>query len=277
MANCSWSQPPKSPAEKAAPDSPPPKKELESPSADTPTKQPSPAQTKPRVVEYAEGVRIDWSIPAVVLEAMVILREGALELFACRPGIREHESILAVRGKAIDIFNAVGLIGVKPGHPIRYDLEERKVIPPAGERVIIEIIYQHGHDQKTVSIESWLRDVETKDVPDPQKWLFTGSFEIDDHARLAAEYEGTIISVVDFDTALFGPADLHSADNEALWIEAFTERIPPRGTSCLIRIKPAASRSKTSSKGIDIDKENEKKNPPKVEPAAAQNHNTPHD
>ena len=34
-----------------------------------------------RVTNFADGVRIDWSTPAVEVAAEVVLREGSLELF----------------------------------------------------------------------------------------------------------------------------------------------------------------------------------------------------
>lgn len=305
LALCAWSQPTaEEPPSEATTQTgsprqePPPKYQKESPLPDRSSNDTSGDKSKPRVADFAEGVRIDWSAPAVELESMVVLREGPLELFACRPGIREHESILAVRAKSIDIYNAIGLIGVKPGHPVRYDLEKQKVIPPTGEQLSIDIRYKDDpieNDaiekdaiekdaiekvEKTVPLEFWMRDVKTGKQPDPQKWIFTGSIKIEDDAKLAAEYEGTIICVVDFDTALIGPADIHSADNEALWIEAFTDRIPPRGTRCSILIKPAAPNSAGAPTEQPRPVENTgevTKEHPRVEPEATPNHNAQHD
>jgi len=39
----------------------------------------------------------------VVVDSRVVLREGALEFFACRPG-KEHESILRLEAPATHIY-----------------------------------------------------------------------------------------------------------------------------------------------------------------------------
>src|ERR1043166_8218583 len=49
-----------------------------------------PAASRP----FQPGVRIDWEQKAVEIDARVVLREGPLELFACSPQTKEHESIL---------------------------------------------------------------------------------------------------------------------------------------------------------------------------------------
>ena len=67
------------------------------------------------------------------------------------------------------------------------------------------------------------------------KWVFAGSKTLAD-GRFGADLEGTIACVVDFETALIAIADLHSADNELLWLEANTEAIPPMGTKVVLTI-----------------------------------------
>ena len=75
---------------------------------------------------YAPGVRIDWTRGVIELDARVVLREGLLELFACSPRTREHESIFVVPAQPRRIYEALGLIGMEPGSPVRYDPERDK-------------------------------------------------------------------------------------------------------------------------------------------------------
>ena len=51
--------------------------------------------------------------------------------------------------------------------------------------------------------------------------------------------DGTIVAVVDFDTALIAPASLHTSSNEHLWLVANTSAIPPLGTRCTLLLKAA--------------------------------------
>ncbi|UCE61208.1 MAG: hypothetical protein JSU63_05560, partial [Phycisphaerales bacterium] len=70
---------------------------------------PEEATSQPR--QFAPGVKIDWQRRVVEVDASVVLREGPLELLACSPQTREHESILAVRARPLHIYQAMGLIG----------------------------------------------------------------------------------------------------------------------------------------------------------------------
>lgn len=60
-----------------------------------------------------------------------------------------------------------------------------------------------------------------------------------EEGRFGADVEGTVVCVVDFDTALIGVGGLHSADDEQLWLRANPKTIPPRGTKCRLIIAAA--------------------------------------
>ena len=92
------------------------------------------------------------------------------------------------------------------------------------------------HDD-TMPIERWLQTSDGDPVDDIH-WVFAGSRILDDN-RLGAEADGTIICVVDFDTALIAVGQLHSASNDALWLMANPKTIPPVGTPCSLIIRLA--------------------------------------
>ena len=101
-------------------------------SAAPPSSQPGAASG--RVVDFAPGVRINWQRPQVELAARIALREGPLELFACSPHTREHESVLAVEARPWHIYQALGLIGLRPGQPVTYDEQNDRWLPADGDR-----------------------------------------------------------------------------------------------------------------------------------------------
>lgn|GEM_PF-686600 len=199
---------------------------------------PSTGEREPRRVRFATGVLIDWSVPLVEMEAIVVLRQGALELFACSPQTREHESILCVRARPRDVFHAMGLIGLESGNPIRYDAEKNVWHPPAGAKLSLRVEYQAEGKTHIVPASEWLVDVETKKTPKSLEWIFSGSRTFGS-GRFGADADGTVVCVVDFDTALIAAAGLHSAENESLWLVARTDRIPPVGTPCKLLISAA--------------------------------------
>jgi hypothetical protein len=189
-------------------------------------------------VDYAPGVRIDWQRMQIELEGRIVLREGLLELFACSPRTREHESIVAVQARPLRIYQAMGLIGLAPGRPVTYDEANDRFLPASGDRLVIEVRYRTPNGSRTINIWDWMIDAKTGKPPQAREWLFCGSRKFPDDV-FGADIDGTVVSVVDFDTTLIGLAESHSSDNALLWLAADTDKIPPLGTPCTLIIRAA--------------------------------------
>lgn len=187
---------------------------------------------------FAPGVHIDWKHKTVEVDAKVVLREGPLELLMCTVGSKEHESILATTARPRDIFQALGLVGFDPGTPVRWDESGKKLLPPEGHK--LDITVRCREDSKEVShiLQRWLMTADEKPVEDELSWVFSGSRKMEE-GRFGADVEGTVVCVVDFDTALISVGGLHSADDEQLWLRANPKTIPPRGTKCRLIIAAA--------------------------------------
>lgn len=199
----------------------------------------TPAKSAEGVRPFAEGVRIDWPNLTVEVDAEVVLREGPLELFACSPRTKEHESILRVPARPTHIYQALGLIGLVPGRPVRFDEERDRWEPPTGDGLDIRVRYKDDHGRVRIEApETWLSTTGPRAAPLQLPWVFAGSYTLPD-GRFAADIEGTLVCLVDFEAALIATAALHSADNEQLWLSANTEKIPPRGTKCTLLIRSA--------------------------------------
>lgn len=202
---------------------------------------------QPNIKKFAPGVRIDWTHRTVEVDAKIVLRKGSLELLACSPQTREHESILVVTAKPLHIFQALGLIGAQPGSPMRYDIKQDRWIPPTGDELEIFLRYHNDQIEYTVEAKQWLLDTNKKKEPPSLKWVFAGSKTLPS-GRFMADIEGTIISVVDFESAVISLDALHSADNEMLWLRANTQAIPPINTPCTILF----STKKDTSHQLDV-------------------------
>jgi hypothetical protein len=172
----------------------------------------------------------------VEVAGRVVLREGLLELFACSPHTREHESIVAVEARPWHVFQALGLLGLEPGRPVSYDQGSSGWLPAAGHPVVIEVRYAIDGREQTVSVWDWMKDARTDAPLTPREWVFCGS-RVFPGEVFGADVEGTVVCVVDFDTALMGLPELHSADNSLLWVAARTGRIPAEGTACTLLIR----------------------------------------
>lgn len=91
------------------------------------SKQPVPLNAQGTVLIDVPGKRL-------LLKSKVCLREGVLEMFACRKQSKEHESVVAIDSEAFVIHTGLLALGAKVGSPVRFQPEYE---PPKGTRVRI--------------------------------------------------------------------------------------------------------------------------------------------
>jgi hypothetical protein len=192
------------------------------------------AQSRP----FGPDITIDWDEPAVRVRAKVVLREGPLELFACSPQTREHESILTVMARPLHIFQAMGLIGLESGSPPSY-IEKRDQWQQAhGEPLDLRVEWRDGEKTRSVKPGEWMIEKRTGKAPEKLEWVFSGSI-VREKGHFGADSDGTVVCVVDFDSALISLPTGHSADDAELWLSANPESIPALGTPCTLIVRSA--------------------------------------
>jgi len=202
-----------------------------SPPATAPT-----ARSAPTIVTYQPGVRIDWTRRQVEIDAKVILRQGAIELFACSPRTREHESIVCIQARPLHVYQAMGLVGLVPGHPTQFDIQTERIQPATGESIEIQIRHTVNDAIQTEPIENWLRHANTRRPLERLDWVFAGSLPAEG-GGMTADLEGTVIALVDFSSALIALPQHHTDSNDALWLEPNTQAIPALGTPCTLLVR----------------------------------------
>ncbi len=196
----------------------------------------------PRAVDFMPGIRIDYRVPQVEVEARVVLRQGPLELFAyCKaPVPKEHETILVIDGPAEAVYQALGLIGLTPGMPVRYSPETQTVLPATGDPVDVFVRTSRDGRRVEASACDWMLDAGTGEPMERTHWVFAGSRRLESGA-FGANVEGTLVTVVDFDSAVLALAEAHSASDDQLWLTANTDAIPPVGTAVTLILRPAGT------------------------------------
>ncbi|MFN7766924.1 MAG: YdjY domain-containing protein [Planctomycetaceae bacterium] len=266
------------------------------------------AKGNPVPLNESGTVKLDLANRRLLVQAEVVLRQGQLEMFACRKRSKEHESIVAIDAAAFVIHSGLLALKATPGGPAVY---EPKFQPPHGEKLEIFLIWQDEKGQaQRVSAQSWIRETVNRfwvkpleklpsgitleessplrydrkqqelvwygPMTDSQKkellamsedrawrdaisffhergqsrgmradWVFVGSVlgvdETTGEKSYAAE-EGQYICVSNFPTAMIDIA-LRSSDQAAeLAFEAWTEKIPPKGTPVTLEIGLAPAR-----------------------------------
>ena len=208
-----------------------------------------PAAREPHIVQFQPGVRINWTQHQVEIDVTVVLREGAIELFVCCPWQREYESIVRMEGRPTHVYQAMGLIGLTPGHPDRVD-DQEKFVPASGDPVDVEVRYP-GADGviRQEPIEAWMELSAGGGPVGRLPWVFAGSVPLEGGKGIASDVEGTVVAVVDFSTSLIALPEYHTDSNDELWLRPKTAHIPPVGTKGQILIRAAPIRLRLEAGG----------------------------
>ncbi|MBU0617803.1 MAG: hypothetical protein KKI02_08810, partial [Planctomycetes bacterium] len=137
---------------------------------------------------FQPGVGIDWARRTVHVDGRVVLRAGPVEFLACFAG-KEHESIVRLDASAVHIYMALGLVGLEPGHPPRWDEQRGRFGPAAGDLVDVSIEWEGDGGRRAVSGVEWLREYEFARTPIDRPWVFAGSRRLRD-GTLSADRGG---------------------------------------------------------------------------------------
>ena len=189
-------------------------------------------------VAYRPGITLNYEALQVEVDATVILRQGELELllWADSPTPKAHETILVTKAKPSAIFEALGLMGLTPGSPPWFDYEEAVAHAAKGDAVDVFVRYQSNGQLIEHNICDWVTNKSKQQPMQQRNWVFCGSRREDD-GRFAADFEGTVITVVDFPSSLLSLAESHSESNAELWLVANAERIPAIDTPVTVILR----------------------------------------
>jgi len=156
--------------------------------------------------------------------------QGAIEYLACAQGGKSYESILVLRCKPSEIYNALLSLGLKPGSPASVD-ESGKRIPPKGPGVTLMVEWK-GKDGKTVRVraEDLVYNSKAERPMRRIEWIFTGSRIFEDpeteKEMLLADMTNNIISTHQADPSVILQNPLPEATDESIY--RANERILPK-------------------------------------------------
>lgn len=179
------------------------------------------------------GVRYRPATRSLEVGGVVNMEEGLIEVFACAPGGKAHESIIVLDCVPSGVHAGLIALGLEAGTPVEVGTEAN-YRPPEGPGVIVEV---HWIDdvgtERTRRAEDWILDT-TTEAPMPHvEWLFTGSFMQSvtgdpADATYAADYVKSIVTTYhDSSTILENP--LAKGNDDTVYY-AHTDAIPPVGT-----------------------------------------------
>jgi biopolymer transport protein ExbD len=197
------------------------------------------------VIKTLPGIVVDTKAKEVRLESEVCLQRGGLELLACSPGTREHESILVVKAKPSHIVFALALVGLSPGQP-GYMTEAGSFSPPGGTVVDITARFTVSRPDgkiEIVEVPAWklLKPARSESgLERPIQWVYVG--RPSEAALRAADQEGTVICLSNFTEAVLDVPFESTSVNADLLYEANPAVVPPPKTPVELILRPTAER-----------------------------------
>jgi hypothetical protein len=139
------------------------------------------------------------------------------------------------------------LAGAEEGKPVQF---RPKYQPAHGTTIKITLEYTDKGKKVQVPAQSWVRSSKTKKDLDID-WVFAGSQLIPDpldktKKPFYAANDGDVICLSNFDTAMLDLPIESTRDNDDLFFEAHTERIPPVETRVTVILEPVLKSKKNS-------------------------------
>lgn len=194
-----------------------------------------------RKLSPESDVWLDLKNKQVVTAGRVSQREALLEMFACPAGTKEHESILAIKSRAMIVHAALLATGAEPGKPASWDPKTKEYHSAKGPVIKVELEWLDAEGKKKRARgQEWVRNIKTKEEM-KHDWVFAGSGHWVDPRTKRKHYlaeSGSLICVSNFPDAMMDLPIESSQSNEELLFTPFTERIPPQGTRVLVYLKP---------------------------------------
>jgi hypothetical protein len=186
----------------------------------------------------SNDVWLDTMRKAVVVDGQVCLQKGLLEMFACPKGTKEHESILSLNCKAEEVHAGLLAVGGTPGTPVSFDPAYK---PATGQIIDVYVLWKDEAGKKQQARgQDWVRETKSQRAM-TYDWVFAGSGFWKDEETGQQHYKangGDLVCVSNFPTAMLDLPIESSQANTDLMFEAFTEHVPPRGTSVRVVFIP---------------------------------------
>ncbi|WP_167546626.1 YdjY domain-containing protein, partial [Stieleria maiorica] len=181
---------------------------------------------------------IDPQRKRVIVDGYVALKRGALEMFACPVGTKEHESIVAALARSREVHAALLAVDATPGAPVRFRPE---FVPPTGQVIRVWVCWYDAEDQfHVIDARQWVQDLQTEQAMTAE-WVFAGSGFWQDEETKQEHYmadSGDMICVSNFSSAMLDVAIPSSADTDSLRFVPFESKIPDRETPVRLILVP---------------------------------------
>lgn len=191
------------------------------------------------------GVRIDRARGVLEVDGWVNQREGVVEVFACAPQGKTHESVVVLDCVPSGLQAGLLAIGLVPGAPAEQRADGTEVAP-TGDAVEIRVRWLDADGrERSARAEDWVWLEGAGRTMAPRGWIFAGSYE-----QPASDGSGGVVFAADqvktlattyrdTSTILENPA--REAFDDTLYV-ANARAVPPVGTKLVATFRRAEVR-----------------------------------
>lgn len=177
------------------------------------------------------SVLVDPSNRCVLAQGYVNQTNGLVELFACGPGGKTHESVLVLQASPLDLQVGLLLLGLKPdGHPQDVGVWPK---PWRGPTLDLWVEWQQNGQAHRCRAEDMLWNTESKRSLPSTPWIFTGS--VMEQGKFQALAEESQIATYWDPWALINLPLACGANDDILC--ANHRIVPPLGTPIRLRLQ----------------------------------------
>ncbi|UCF04773.1 MAG: hypothetical protein JSV33_12740 [bacterium] len=181
---------------------------------------------------------VDGNKREVVMPGWINMSEGVVELLACAPGGKTHESVVVVDVEPFHLQIALLLLGLEGGESISFQGDPAT---PEGDpvEIVIEWTDPKSGEMKSVRGEDFIYNVKADRPMIHTHWVFTGSRIVD--GVFVAQMEKSLVTTYhDPYTIIDNPLQTGGDDT---YYEANRFLVPPVGTKVTFLVRATENAS----------------------------------
>ena len=186
------------------------------------------APSAPRVISIGSAT-VNVERRYIEVPGHVNMTEGEVELLACGPGGKTHESVFVLRAGPTDFHAALLLLGLRPG--IAPDIY--RGLGPVGPEIGIAVSWEQDGRQVTIRAEQTLSYRLDNTALSDAGWAFTGSEVL--NGFFMAEVDESFVATFWDPWAILNLTDLAGIDDTL--IVANSAVLPPIDTEVVMRFE----------------------------------------
>jgi hypothetical protein len=194
------------------------------------------SEKSPEIVKISENIFkignavLDTSKGVLTVSGWINMNEGMVELLACGPKGKLHESVLVLDIEPYHLQVALLLLGLKPGGGLKYQGDPGT---PMGDSLFVYVSWEKSDGNHIrVRGEDLIYDIIKKKHMERTEWVFSGSRFIDSTFMAALE-QSYITTFHDPNTIIDNP--LPTGGDDTLY-EVNKSLVPPVNTKVTVEL-----------------------------------------